>query len=348
MATIKDIAEQANVSAATVSRVLNNDPTLSVGEETRDRIFSIAQVLGYKPSRMKRLKKENDLAQREIGLLLWISPDEEKEDPYFSSVRLSIEKRCEELGLTIGKTVRGNHLDAHTLQHLDGLIIVGSVDMEDVDRVFSNRRGIVLVNHTMDIHQYDSVKLDFQQSVEAVVAHLTRLGHERIGFIGGHEYLYKLSPNRKGSTLTDLRRIHYERIMQEKGIYNPEHVFMGDWTTSSGYELMQRMLQTSERPTACFISNDPMAIGALRALQQQGLKVPEDMAVIGFDDIEVSAYVNPPLTTVKVYPEQIGKTAVQLLVDRFEGRQVPMHVVIGTELIIRESCGGARAAEDGA
>lgn len=339
MATIKDIAAQAKVSLATVSRVLNNDQTLSVSEETRERIFAIADEMQYKPSRTKRLKRETEMAQKEIGLLLWISPDEENEDPYFSSVRRGIERRCEELGITIAKTIRGKQVENHTFQHLDGLITVGSIDMEDMDKIFSKKNGLVLVNHSLDLRAYDSVKLDFQQAVEDVLNHLFALGHEKIGFVGGHEYLYKLGPDKKGPTVAEARRLHFERIMREKGLYDPEHVYIGEWSTASGYDIMNQILSKADRPTACFFANDPMAIGALRALHEHGVKVPEAMAVIGFDDIDVSAYVNPPLTTVKVYPDQIGRTALQLLIERFEGREIPIHAVVGTSLIVRESCG---------
>lgn len=344
MTTIKDIAIRANVSAATVSRVLNNDPMLSVGEETRARIFAIAEEFHYKPSRIKRMKKENDLSSKQIGLLMWLSPDEEKEDPYFSTLRLSLERRCEEAGLTIGKVVKGNYLEVHALQQMDGLIVVGSIDLEDIEKAYPNNRNIVLVNHLLENRDYDNVKIHFQQATEDAIHHLFRLGHRSIGFIGGQEYVQKLERNTKGQSVTDARRFYFERITQELGCYNPELIQMGDWSTASGYEAMQRMLNGPDRPTACFIANDPMAVGAIRALHEHGLKVPEDMAVVGFDDIEVSAYLNPPLTTVKVYPDQISKAAVQLLTDRFEGREVPMHVLVNTSLVIRESCGGKQAS----
>jgi LacI family transcriptional regulator len=343
MATIKDIALKANVSASTVSRVLNNDATLSVSEETRERIFAIAEQFRYKPARIKRLKKENDLSNKEIGLLLWCSPDEEKEDPYFTSIRRGIEMRCEELGIGIGTVVRGNGSDVQALQQMDGLIVVGSIDVEEVEKIYSKKSAIVLVNHSQEYRTYDSVKLHFQQAMEDVLEHLFRLGHNSIGFIGGQEYINKLGPNKRGSYVVESRRYHFERIMREKECFDPEFVYAGDWSTASAYEIMRQILSKPRRPTACFIASDPMAIGAIRALHEQGVKVPEEMAIVGFDDIDVSAYVHPPLTTVKVYTEQMGKTAVQLLLERLEGREVPVHAVIGTGLVVRESCGATLA-----
>jgi LacI family transcriptional regulator len=342
MATLKDIAERAKVSTATVSRVLNNDHSLSVSEETRERIFSIAEEIGYKPERLKRMKKENLLSYKQIGLLFWISTDDEKEDPYFASVRLSIEKHCEAMGVAIGKVARGRNVDSSSFQQMDGLIVVGSFDVEDIQAVYPNSRAIVLVNPMLDNLDYDSVKINFQKALEDVLQHLFKLGHEKIGMIGGVEYLNKLGSVKKGRMVVDPRQAHFERIMKERGCLNPVFVCVGEWSTGSGYEQMKRLLSKPERPTACFVSNDPMAIGALRALHEAGVKVPEEMAVIGFDDIEVAAFVNPPLTTVRVFPEQIGKTAVQLLVERLEGREPTMQVTIGTELVIRESCGGKK------
>ncbi|MDO3680873.1 LacI family DNA-binding transcriptional regulator [Paenibacillus ehimensis] len=342
MATIKDIAERAKVSTATVSRVLNNDPSLSVSEDTRERIFAIAEEIGYKPERIKRLKKENVLSYKQIGLLLWISSDDEKEDPYFSSVRLSIEKHCEAMGVSIGKVFRGSNVDQITLQQMDGLIVVGSVDVDDIQKIYPNSNAVVLVNHLLDNLEYDSVKINFHKAIEEVLRHLFKLGHHKIGLISGCEYLYKLGPEKRGRTIPDLRQLHFERIMKEQGYYHPDYIYNGDWTTASGYEKMKELLSKPDRPTACFVSSDPMAIGAIRALHEAGVKVPEEMAIVGFDAIEVSAFVNPPLSTVKVFPELIGKTAVQLLVERLEGREPTMHVTIGTEMVVRESCGGKK------
>lgn len=130
---------------------------------------------------------------------------------------------------------------------------------------------------------------------------------------------------------------YFERFMREQGLYNPQFVRIGSWSTADGYLMMNELLAQQERPTACFVASDPLAIGALRALHGLGVKVPEDMAVVGFDDIEMAAFVQPPLTTIRAYPEQMGKAAVQLLSERFEGREPPAYSVIGTKLVIRES-----------
>lgn len=338
IATIKDIAQLAGVSAATVSRVLNHDAGLAVGEETRERIFAAAEQLQYKPAKLKRMKRAGDLARRQIGLLLWASPDMENGDPFFISVRKGVESQCAELGLTIAATVRaGYETERQALHHLDGLIVVGGIREQDVLSVFGDLQRIVLVDHAKPIPGCDTVNLHFRQAVELALDHLLRLGHTRIGYIGGGEQL-----DAQGEWQAGTRPAVFRDYLAEKGLLKPELIRLGEWNPDSGYELMQQLLQERERPTACFAGSDPMAIGALRALHEQGLSVPDDMAVVGFDDIELAAYAFPPLTTIRVYAEQLGRSAVQLMADRMNGRENPMHVLLDTSLVVRESCGGSK------
>ncbi|CAH1191713.1 LacI family DNA-binding transcriptional regulator [Paenibacillus sp. JJ-223] len=323
MATIKDIARQAGVSAATVSRVLNNDLSLSVSEDTRSNIFAIAEQLQYKPKRLGQLKRNMQRAGKTVSLLLWCSIEEERDDPYYASIRRGIEIRCEELGLTLGQTLRGR-LSIAQLQPADGLIVVGGVNPEEITSVPINKEAVVLVDQYQELMEYDTVRVHFRQAVGQALSHLLELGHQRIAFIGGES--------------TGERRAHYfKKFMEERGLFNPELVRVGAWSSADGYRMMNELLAESERPTAVFAASDPLAVGVLRALHGHGLQVPQDMAVVGFDDIEMAAYLQPALTTIRAYPEQMGRAAVQLLSERLEGREAPAHSVIGTKLIVRES-----------
>ncbi|WP_169089423.1 LacI family DNA-binding transcriptional regulator [Paenibacillus sp. PL91] len=347
MATIKDIAQEAGVSAATVSRVLNNDMTLAVSEETRTRIFSIAEQLQYKPSRLRRMKKEEQLSRQQIGLLMWSTLEDEHEDPYFTSIRKGIETRCEELGISIIKVLRGNsRVEMQPVHELDGLIVVGSIEENDVRQLYNNGNRIVFVNHSNELNEYDTVKLHFEQATRAVVSHLRGLGHEKIGYIGGNDYVNRLNSLYEGTENDEPRRVFFEKAMRELGLYEESYVLKAYWSSNSGYEAMNRLLLQSSLPTACFIGSDPMAVGALRALHEHGIKVPEDMAIVGFDDIEISAYLNPPLTTVRAHTEHMGRSAVQLLLERIEGREAAIHMTINTTLVVRESCGSSLKASE--
>ncbi|MGM0882069.1 MAG: LacI family DNA-binding transcriptional regulator [Bacillota bacterium] len=340
MTTIKDIALKAGVSAATVSRVLNNDVTLAVSDETRARIFSIAEQLQYKPSRLRRMKKEERLSRQQIGLLMWSSLQDEQDDPYFSSIRKGIETRCEELGISIIKVLRGNNrTEMQPMHELDGLIVVGSIDDNDVSLLYKHSNRLIFVNHSNELNDFDTVKLHFEQATRAVISHLRQLGHKKIGYIGGNEHVHRLSRQHADIPGVEPRRAFFEKALSEAGLYHEEFVLQADWSSNGGYESMNKLLQLDSRPTACFIGSDPMAVGALRALHEHGVRVPEDMAVVGFDDIEISAFLNPPLTTVRAHTEHMGRTAVQLLLERMEGREAAVHITVNTTLIVRESCG---------
>lgn len=340
MTTIKDIALEAGVSAATVSRVLNNDVTLAVSDETRARIFSIAEQLQYKPSRLRRMKKEERLSRQQIGLLMWSSLQDEQDDPYFSSIRKGIETRCEELGISIIKVLRGNNrTEMQPIHELDGLIVVGSIDDNDVSQLYKHSNRLIFVNHSNELNDFDTVKVHFEQATRAVISHLRKLGHKKIGYIGGNEHVHRLSRQHADIPVVEPRRAFFEKALSEAGLYHEEFVWQADWSSNGGYESMNRLLQLDSRLTACFIGSDPMAVGALRALHEHGVRVPEDMAVVGFDDIEISAFLNPPLTTVRAHTEHMGRTAVQLLLERMEGREAAVHITVNTTLIVRESCG---------
>lgn len=342
MATIKQIAEQAGVSAATVSRVLNNDASLAVSDETRERIFNIAEQLKYKLSRLRRLKQEEQLSRQQIGLLMWSSIEDEQNDPYFLSIRQGIEMRCEELGITIGKVLRGSSdTDLRPVPHLDGLIVVGSIHEQDVLQLYPHRERIIFVNQTYELVESDSVKLNFSQAMREVIGHLLALGHRSIAYIGGADCIHRLERQQPSEEVMEPRRALFLEAMENNEIYRPEYNLQASWSSSGGYTSMKQLLQLSDRPTACIMGSDPMAVGALRALHEQQVRVPEDMAIIGFDDIEVAAFLTPPLTTVRVHTELMGRTAVQLLLERIEGRDTAMHVTVNTTFMVRESCGSS-------
>jgi LacI family transcriptional regulator len=347
MATIKDVAREAGLSIATVSRVLNHDPTLSVSEETRERVFEAARRLRYQSRRLHRLKSLAEASRKRIGVLLAISLDDEQADPYFTSLRRGIDKRALELGFELPEVCRLNPHEPLRLPSLDGLIAVGTFEEKELEGALLPHTRLVLVNNLLDSRKHDAVELDFRQAAEDVLEHLTAMGHRRIGIIAGREQVCKLDGTRKVEEVTEARLLHFSRGLTDRGLYNPAYILSADWTPAGGYTAMLRLLDSPDRPTACFVISDPMAIGALRALRERNVRVPEEMAVVGFDDMEVSAYVEPPLSTVRAYPEQIGRAAVGLLADRFEGRETPQKIVIGTRLMVRESSRAVRGTAGG-
>jgi LacI family transcriptional regulator len=345
MATIKDIAKEANVSIATVSRILNNDATLSVSEDTRKRVFLVAKELQYKPLR-KRTQKLQQLDSKKddfnIGLLLAYSQQDEVNDPYYLSIRQGIEKQCSEEGIAISKIIRvSEHLTTESLADLDGVIVVGGISSEELKMIYEETNQIVFVSHVPKGEELDFVVSDLSKATDAVLDHLLKLGHQNIGFIGGETVVKKVSSG-DIERIQDTRHAAYEKKLKELRLYNEEFVFVSDeeWSTASGYNLMKKAIEKGKLPSAFIVASDPMSIGALHALNEAGISVPNDVAVVSFDDIEAAAFLNPPLSTVKIHTEEMGKMSVTCLLGRMKGREIPVHVTIPTKLVIRKSCGG--------
>ncbi|WP_416147340.1 LacI family DNA-binding transcriptional regulator [Salipaludibacillus sp. HK11] len=340
MATIKDIAKHADVSIATVSRVLNNDKNLSVARKTRDRIMSAASELNYIPIRQRQqtVSKKPTVHEFEIGIVMWCSEEYEWEDTYFLSIRRGIEKECTKRGIVVNKIVHLGNGRNMQLNSVDGIIVVGETDKE-IEEIMREKinRNIVFVNHIPNDEDYDTVVIDFEKSTRIALDHIFSQGHTEIGFIGGIKENDKEEVNHN---TVDPRRIYYEKILKEKKLFDRNLIYeVNDFFISNGYDAMKRALQDDKLPTAFYIASDAMAIGAIRALHEVDIHVPNEVSIVSFNDIEMASFVKPSLTTIKIYTEEMGGMAVKLLLDRLSGRELPIKVVVPCHLIIRESSG---------
>lgn len=340
LATIRDVAARAKTSAATVSRVINNDLSFSVSDATKERIFRAAKELKYKPKRIARSDIEHQMSTKKVSILTVVQAEEEKVDVTWGTIRNNVEQQCASFGIQIQKTLYRTAIDPVDLKDLDGLFVLGTFDVEQIQSLSQNKANLVFVDNTVDVPDYDMVSIDFQNTITKALHHLTTLGHRKIGMIGGIHFLNKINSDDSSDVLDDPLTTHFIVQMKHLGLYDSTIVKQAPWNAQAGYEKMMELIDSPNRPTACFIASDPMAMGALRALQERQIAVPEQMAIIGFDDMEVTAFLNPPLSTFNIFPEQIGKTAAQLMFERLVGRQARIHSTIGTKLIIRSSCGG--------
>ncbi len=334
MATIKDIANIAGVSPATVSRVLNYDISLSVTDGTRKKIFEIAEELDYK-TRNERRKSKTFNKRGKIGLIHWYSQTQELEDPYYLSIRMGIEKECFNKQLEIITIFKGDIKQANDqLNNLDGVIAIGKFSKTEVDELSNYSKHIVFVDFSPNERLYDSIVINFRKAVLELLEYLLNLGHRKIGYIGGREYI---GENRE--LIEDERETTYIEFVKNKEIYDKKYIYLGRFTAEDGYSLMKKAIKGADLPTAFFIASDSMAIGAIKALHEAGINVPKDVSIIGFDDIPTSKYIVPPLSTVKIHTEFMGITAVGLMDERInQNREISKKVVIPTELIIRKSC----------
>lgn len=335
MATIKDIAQKANVSAATVSRILNQDDTLSVTGQTRERVLKIAQELNY----TKHLKNNTEKTLS-IGIFQWYSVFQELEDPYYQSIRVGIEKYCADHDIHV---IRAFHSDCNypaTLKDLDGLICIGKFNKEQIDTFQNlNQNTIFIDMKTTKIH-CNTIILDFYEAVVEALDYLYDLGHRKIAYLGGKEFL---SDN---SIYFEERKDAYIRYCQKHSLDYETYLYEESFTAESGYEMTKKLIATGDLPTAIFAASDPIAIGAMRALYEAGYKIPEDISLVGFDDINIASFSNPPLTTVHAPTEFMGEYAAHYITlqakDGDLKYQTPIRLTLPCELMVRESCAGSK------
>ena len=324
MATIKDIAQKAGVSPATVSRVLNYDPDLSVSKETEQKVFEIAEALNYTKHKNKR--RESAV----LRLVQWYDSEEELADLYYLAIRLGIEKRAEELNIRLIKEQMSELSDTET----QGTIAVGKFDQAQMKQLKKLNEELLFVDFDGLALGINSLVVDFSQGVQLIIDQFIKEKHERIGILSGMEYT-------KGSRheIDDPRFLVFREYLTRLKLYNEADHLQGAFTIEGGYTAMKAYLEShTDYPTAFFASSDALAIGAMRAIQGHGLRIPEDISVIGFNDVSVAKYVTPALTTVKVYTEWMGELAVSTILELIQEKApVPRKITVGTELILRES-----------
>lgn len=323
MATIREVANQAGVSIATVSRVLNLDDTLNVAEETKNRIFETAEELGYVSSHRKKKQKALN-----IGIAHWYTEEQELKDPYYLAIRIAVEKKCDEEAIIFQR------LASYDKSHkaFDGIIAIGKFGKNDIHKLEAYECPIVFVDFSPNEEKFDSVVTDYKKGVCKALEYLLQIGYEEIGYIGGCEYL-------EGELLEDEREITFRAFMGKRNRCCEEWILKGAFLPEEGYRLMKECLQRPNHPSAFFVASDPMAIGAYKAISEANLKIGEDISLIGFDDIDTSQFLTPGLTTIKVYTSFMGKTAVEVLVEQIKSRyEVHKQILIPTKLMIRESC----------
>lgn len=335
VATIKDVARAAGVSTATVSRVFNDHAV--VRADTRRQVREAAARLNYWPNAVARSLITN--RTHTVGLLL-----PELHGEFFSSVIRGIDLASRREGLHL--LVSSSHADTHELVtalrsmrgRIDGLIVMApDVDAPAAIRASAGSVPIVLLDPGAGRDGYETLAIANHEGAYAMVRHLMGLGHRRIATVTGPERNIDARERLNG----------YRAALRDGGgEVSARLEFPGDFSEPSGYRAGRELLAIEPRPTAVFVGNDYMAVGVLRAVHEAGLRVPEDVAVAGFDNIEMARYLDPPLTTVHVDTFHLGERAVRMLLraTRSGKAETPPrhhHERLDTTLVIRSSCGAA-------
>lgn len=338
MITIRDVAQRAQVSTSTVSHVING--TRPVSETTRQRVMDAMAVLDYQPNRLAR-----SLRNRRTNTLGVLLPN--SANPYFAQILAGIEDACFEYGYNI---VLGNanddpqreisYLEILLSKQVDGILLVSTGAYQQVLDLLATR-GVPLVmvdrspGQVYDGWQVDTVITDNVVGGALATDYLLDLGHRRIGCVTGPAWLTSSTGRVEG----------YQLAMRRAGLApDPALIVEGDFEHDGGYAAGVAFLKMPDRPSAIFACNDLMAVGVLCAAYELGLRVPEDVSVIGFDGIPLSSYTVPRLTTISQPGSALGRTAVDHLIKRLADRNASeRHSILPVSLTIRDSCAAFRS-----
>lgn len=339
--TIKDVAREAHCSLSTVSLVVNNRGY--VRKETRDRVLRVVRNLGYHATRAAR-----GLASRTSGNIGFVLREDHfsQAEPFYTRVFLGAEFAASQEGFYLLLTTISNRFGERDdlprfllEQNVDGLIVAGKVSLPFIAKASRFGIPIVLVDFEVKRKRFPAVLIDNRAGAYAAVSHLVSGGHRDIAFLSGDIEHPSLAERLEGfrDALAD-----HALVLQPDLVDTSEP----DSRMANGARAMGRLLRQVPRPTAVFAANDAMAIGGMQEIARAGLNVPKDIAVAGFDDIEVSALMNPPLTTLRVFKEELGRQAVETLAEIIRsGKTTLVTKHCPVELIIRDSTAGMVPAE---
>lgn len=327
--TIKTIAEKAGVSKATVSYVINNKA--GVGEETREKVLKIIDDLNYKPNSVAR-----GLAGQSTEMIGLIIPD--ITDMFYADIIRGVELVANKLDYTINLcTTHGEEakekkmLEYFSSGRVDGIILmVYGVDNKLLVELKERRIPFVLIDYSQNQDQFCNIVIDNYWGGYKAADYLIGLNHKKIAYIHGIK-----------DNIDDQKRFSgFKEAMAENDLMiNKKYIEYGAYTRKGGYQAAKELLSRAELPTAVFAANDQMAIGVINAIQEEGLSVPEDISVIGFDDIEASRLMSPGLTTIRQPTYEMGKLAAEKIFSELKDEEsCKENINLKAKLVIRESC----------
>jgi DNA-binding LacI/PurR family transcriptional regulator len=327
--TIKDVARESGVNTSTVSRALNN--IYGVNDNTRQHVLEVAARLNYRTNQVARGLVTGH--SHTIGLVV-----SDIRNPFFADVARGAEDAAYHAGCDLvlcnsdlNAEKQMGYFDSLLAKRVDGVVMnsVAALSRAQQDRLWAAGVPIVLLNRSSDYRRFSSVLGDNLAGGEIAAKYLINLGHTRVGHITGPRGHGNLTDRAKG----------FLKAFQDRDLPDPE-VVCGEHTFAGGYESANKLLRPDRKITAIFSGNDVLAFGCIRAAIEKGIRIPDSLSIVGFDNVEMSQITNPPLTTIDQPKYEIGKAAVEMLLNIMSkpGVPEPEHRMIGVRLIERQSC----------
>ncbi len=335
--TLKDIATRVGVSVSTVSRVINNKDTKAASQELQDKIWAVVRETGYTPNaaaRSLKLGEKSDGSIKETKGIACIVARSSNAiyEPFFMDLSRSIEKEAFKQGYNLKYTFSAfdlNSLNTFNIisnTKVEGVVVLGRFDSNLASFLKKHYKNIVYAGLNSIDYDYDQIICDGYKASMAAVKYLATLKHTNIGYIGevNNEARYK----------------GYSTALKELSLpLNHSSIINSPLSTNGGYHGAKELLQNNSKVTAIFCANDITAIGALKAIKENNLRIPEDISIISIDDINMAQFVSPMLTTVHIPIDELGKITAKTLIDRIEhGHNLPIKIDVPFSISKRESC----------
>lgn len=325
MATLKEISEITKLSPSTISRILNDDSSLNVQESTKKRVLEVAQQLNYNFT--KKVNRNTSSSNINFTVISSFSEKDEINDPYYLSIKYGIKN--EALSQHINITYLYNN-DFSSINKTDGIIIVGNFRNEDILKLEKITSNILLLDQKKYNSKFDTISIDLEEVTKSILTYFSQCGFKKIGYIGARDF----------PEVKDEREKTYINYCILNGLDYDRFLYVGkEFSSNTGYNIMQQMIDDKNIPEAIFVANDSLAIGVIKACHENKISIPNTLSIFSINDIPAAEFTYPSLSTVHINAEFLGSFGLKLLLDRYTtSRQFPVSVTIPTTLIFRESC----------
>lgn len=349
MATLKELSARTGYSPATISRILTADPSLAVTPEARQRVLEEAGRLNYAATKSRRGRAPKRLLR--VGVAEMLTPEQRLEDPYYLYLRGGVERACADSRYAFLPMERqGGRFFLPEGGEVDGIVAIGIFTPEEIEGLYALCPVLVFLDSSPDEGRSDSVVLNYRLGITQALDHLAELGHTDIGFVGPS---WKLDDWKRPAP-EERRRLFLE-LMARRGRESPTLVEAPMEARESARAVTGLLRSGMPVPTAFLCANEENAIGAFRAIREGGLRIPEDISLISFNDTPLSQLFEPPLTSVSTHVGEMASTAVRLLAQRVPlngkeaERTLPQKIVVPATLVLRASAAppGARYGKEG-